>query len=63
MSSERNPVTNRSAWRPDEMNTDRSWSFTLDEAHIQDLEKALFYLEKMIKVVKNLEENENVNIK
>ena len=29
----------------------------------QDLEKALFYLEKMIKVVKNLEENDNVNIK
>ena len=29
----------------------------------QDLEKALFYLEKMIKVVKKLEENDNVNIK
>ena len=29
----------------------------------QDLEKALFYLQKMIKVVKNLEENDNVNIK
>tara|TARA_R100001460_G_scaffold36769_1_gene70519 strand:+ start:3379 stop:3744 length:366 start_codon:yes stop_codon:yes gene_type:complete len=29
----------------------------------QDLEKALFYLQKMIKVVKKLEENDNVNIK
>jgi len=29
----------------------------------EDLEKALFYLEKMIKVVKKLEENDNVNIK
>ena len=29
----------------------------------QDLEKALFYLEKKIKVVKKLEENDNVNIK
>ena len=41
MSSERNPVTNRSAWRPDEIDTDQSWSYTLDEAHLQDLEKAL----------------------
>ena len=29
----------------------------------QDLEKALFYLNKMIKVVKKLEENDDVNIK
>jgi len=29
----------------------------------QDLEKALFYLQKMIKVVKKLEENDDVNIK
>ena len=36
MSSERNPVTNRSAWRPDEMDTDRSWSFTLDEVSVEN---------------------------
>jgi hypothetical protein len=41
MSEKRNPVTDRSAWRPEDMEKDRSWAFTLNEAQVADLGKAL----------------------
>ena len=41
MSDTRKPVTDRSAWRAGEMESDRSWSFALSEAQVADLGKAL----------------------
>ena len=36
-----NAVTDRSAWRPEDMETDRSWSFSLTDDMVTDLERAL----------------------
>ena len=37
----RKPVTDRSAWRPEELASDRSWSFKLTDEQIGDIERAL----------------------
>ncbi len=41
MSDKRKPVTDRSAWTAEDMAKERSWSFSLNEGQVSDLEKAL----------------------
>lgn len=41
MVKERKAVTGRSAWRPEDLENDRSWVFSLTDAQVEDLERAL----------------------
>jgi hypothetical protein len=39
--TERHPVTDASAWKPEDLEKDRSWQFTVTAEHADDLERAL----------------------